>query len=81
MPLMIIGRDKEWSIESAVSDGKPENEIGLFEGKWQELITKQAELNHYSEVLFARGVTHSIHLERPDIIVESVKKMEKLIQL
>ncbi|MCR8642963.1 alpha/beta hydrolase [Paenibacillus sp. N1-5-1-14] len=79
-PLFVIGRDKEFNIQLGIEDGLPEREIRLLEEKWQELIIDQLNLSNHSELLFVQEASHSIHLDRPDIIIESILKfVEKVI--
>ncbi|MFJ5771669.1 alpha/beta fold hydrolase [Psychrobacillus sp. NPDC093180] len=72
VPLIVIGRDKEHSIMLGIEDGLPESEIKIFEEKWQELIMSQGKLSENSRLIIAHGASHSIHIDRPDIIIESI---------
>ena len=72
-PLIVIGRDKEHTIRVGTEDGLPESELRLFEEKWQELIMNQVELSQNSKLILAQEASHSIHLDRPDIIIESIR--------
>ena len=47
-------------------------ELRLFEEKWQELIMNQVNLSQNSKLILAHESSHSIHIDRPDSIVESV---------
>ncbi|MGX1433920.1 pimeloyl-ACP methyl ester carboxylesterase [Cytobacillus horneckiae] len=75
IPLIVIGRDKEHCINLGVMDGLPEWELRVFEEKWQELIMYQANLTQNSNLIFAQNASHSIHFDRPDIIIESINKL------
>lgn len=75
IPLIVIGRDKEHNIKLGIEDGLPESELRIFEEKWQELIMNQAELSENSQLIFAQQASHSIHMDRPDIIIESITWM------
>ena len=72
IPLIVIGRDPEHTIKVGIEDGFPESELRLFEEKWQELVMNQAKLTQNSKLILAKGASHSIHLDRPDIIIESI---------
>ncbi|WP_413527001.1 alpha/beta fold hydrolase [Marinilactibacillus psychrotolerans] len=80
IPLIVIGRDKEHSIKSGALDGLPEWELRLLEEKWQELVMNQANLTQNGEFLLAKNSSHSIHIDRPNMIIDSVSKIiERLI--
>lgn len=75
IPLIVIGRDKEYNIRFGTKDGLPEWELRLFEEKWHELIMNQVNLNKNSQLIIAQEASHSIHIDRPDIIIESIRKI------
>ena len=77
IPLIVIGRDKEYNVKLGIMDGLPKCELRLLEEKWLELITNQANLSNNSELIFAKGSSHSIYTDRPDIIIESINKIVK----
>ncbi|MER2010109.1 MAG: hypothetical protein ABS939_21970, partial [Psychrobacillus sp.] len=54
--------------------------ITLLEDKWEQLIKEQIYLTKKSNLIFAKGSNHSVHLDRPDIIINSVKKIEAEIR-
>jgi len=74
-PLIIIGRDKEYNIQLGVQDGLPEWEMRLLEEKWQELIAEQGKLTNNSELIFAKGSSHSVHTDRPDVIIDAINSI------
>jgi len=74
-PLLVIGRDKEFTIDTGVKEGFPKSELRILEEKWEELIKNQASLSTSSELIFADQSSHSIHLDRPDILIESIEKL------
>lgn len=77
VPLIVLGRDVEYSIKMGVQSGLPVQELRVFEEKWQELITRQGNLSSNSQILFARNSSHSIHMDRPDIIIQSISEIIK----
>lgn len=77
VPLIVIGRDQEHCIRLGIEDGLPASELRLFEEKWQELIMKQVNLSANSKLVLAHEASHSIHIDRPDIIIESITRMVK----
>lgn len=80
LPLIVIGRDKEHCVSIGIREGLPETEITLLEDKWEQLIKEQIYLTKKSNLIFAKGSNHSVHLDRPDIIINSVKKIEAEIR-
>lgn len=79
IPLIVISRDQEHCIKLGVMEGLPEWELKLFEGKWQELVRKQVNLTSNGKLVVARKSGHSVHMDRPDIIVQSIREMKSLI--
>lgn len=75
VPLLIIGRDKDFNIRLGVEEGIPESEITLLEEKWHNLITDQANLSNESELIFAQNASHSIYLDRPEVIINSINNL------
>lgn len=75
VPLIVIGRDKEFTIKSEMNTGIPLWELRRFEEKWTELITNQVELSTEGELIFASNSGHSVFLDRPDILIECIHKI------
>jgi len=72
VPLIVIGRDKEYCIKLETEDGFPEWEVRIYEEKWQELIMDQMNLSSNSKLIFAEQSGHLIYLDRPDILIQSI---------
>ena len=47
----------------------------VLEDKWEELIMKQAQISKNNELIFAKESSHSIHIDRPDIIVTAIDNL------
>lgn len=75
VPLIVLGRDKEFSIKLGTQVGLPDEELRIFEEKWQELITRQVNLSNNRKILFVRNSSHSIHIDRPDIVIQSISEL------
>lgn len=75
VPLIVLGRDKEFSIKLETQNGLPEEELRIFEEKWQELITRQGNLSNNRKIVFVRSSGHSIHIDKPDIIIKSISEI------
>ncbi len=78
IPLIVIGRDKEYNIRLGMMDGIPEEEMRVLEDKWEELIMKQAQISQNSELIFAKESSHSIHIDRPDIVIQAIDSLIKI---
>ncbi len=72
VPLVVIGRDKEYCIKIEAEGDFPEWEIRVYEEKWEELIIEQATLSSNSKLVFAEQSGHLIYLDRPDILIQSI---------
>ncbi|WP_251126113.1 MULTISPECIES: alpha/beta hydrolase [unclassified Exiguobacterium] len=77
IPLIVIGRDSEATIEEGIDGGLPEAEIRLLEETWYELIHQQLRLSNQSELIIAEKAGHQIHLQRPDTIIEAIHRIEQ----
>jgi pimeloyl-ACP methyl ester carboxylesterase len=75
VPLVVIGRDKEYTILSDMDTGIPEWELRRFEEKWEELIREQVKLSKKGELRFAKRSGHAVFLDRPDVLIDSILKM------
>ena len=74
IPLIVIARDKAVSVKAFVEHDIPVEEAILYEDTWREL---QIELSHSSkkgEIVIAEGSDHDVHLDRPDIIIQCLKR-------
>jgi pimeloyl-ACP methyl ester carboxylesterase len=79
LPLIVIGRDKEYTIESESKNGIPKWELIEFEEKWTELITNQSKLSSKGELFFAANSGHSVFLDRPDLVIDCAHRMVQRI--
>ncbi len=77
IPLVVIGRDKKYNIHLGTMEGQPESELRLLEDTWHKLILDQVNLSEDSELIIAQNSSHSIHIDRPDILISSIMKMNK----
>lgn len=75
IPLVVLGRDCEYSTYLAIKEGQPKEEIQLLEHTWQKLIQHQIHLSNKSEYVSVPKSGHSIHLDRPDIVIHSINKL------
>ncbi|MDA2214903.1 alpha/beta hydrolase [Bacillus cereus group sp. Bc227] len=74
-PLIVIGRDPQYSITQLTEGGMPKEEATQLELMWQELIHEQLQLSIHSQYILAEHASHGIENDRPDIIIEAVQSM------
>lgn len=72
VPLIVLGRDMEYCIQVGTQSGLSKEEIGIFEAKWKELVKRQAKLSNMSKIVFVKNASHSIHTDRPDMVIQSI---------
>lgn len=70
MPLLVIGRDANYSINQMTDNGMPCEEAEQLETLWQELIEEQTTLSTNSKRLISEKAGHSIEQDRPDFLIE-----------
>ncbi|MBB4826224.1 pimeloyl-ACP methyl ester carboxylesterase [Sporosarcina luteola] len=73
VPLLVIGRDPDYTIRS--NDEINQADAATIENVWQDLIHEQVELVSNSEYIQAECAGHSIHLDRPDLIIKAIKSL------
>ena len=74
IPLIVIARDKEISIKSFTENDIPEEEAILYENVWRELQIELSQLSGKGELVIAEGSDHQVHLDRPDSVIQSLKR-------
>ncbi|PEL96405.1 alpha/beta hydrolase [Bacillus wiedmannii] len=75
-PLIVIGRDPQYSITQLTEDGMPKEEATQLETMWQELIHEQLQLSINSQYILAEHAGHGIENTRPDIIIEAIHSLQ-----
>ncbi len=75
VPLIVIGRDPQFSITQLTEGGMPKGEATQLESMWQELIHEQSQLSIHSQYILAEHAGHGIENDRPDIIIEAVQSL------
>ena len=74
IPLVVIARDKEISIKSFTENDIPKEEAILYENVWRELQVELSQLSIKGELVIAEGSDHQVHLDRPDSLLQSLKR-------
>jgi len=75
-PLIVIGRDPQYSITQLTEGGMPKKEAIQLEAMWQELIHEQLQLSINSQYILAEHAGHGIENTRPDIIIEAIHSLQ-----
>lgn len=75
IPLIVIGRDPQYSITQLTNDGMPKEEAIQLEAMWQELIHEQLQISINSQYILAEHAGHGIENDRPNIIIEAVQSL------
>ena len=68
IPLIVLGR----TIFPPGPPGFPNEELARI---WNELQEAQARLSSRGDLIFAEGAGHFIHLDRPDLVIESIRRV------
>ncbi|QDF21747.1 MULTISPECIES: alpha/beta fold hydrolase [Bacillus cereus group] len=76
VPLIVIGRDPQYSITQLTEGSMPKEEAIQLETMWQELIHEQLQLFVHSQYIFAEHAGHGIENDRQDIIIEAVHSLK-----
>ncbi|PEW75498.1 alpha/beta hydrolase [Bacillus cereus] len=75
-PLIVIGRDPQYSITQLTEGGMPKEEAIQLEAMWQELIHEQLQLSIHSQYILAEHAGHGIQNDRQDIIIEVIQSLK-----
>ncbi|WP_081257040.1 alpha/beta fold hydrolase [Bacillus wiedmannii] len=75
IPLIVIGRDPQYSITQLTNGGMPKEEAIQLEAMWQELIHEQLQISINSQYILAEHAGHGIENDRPNIIIEAVQSL------
>ena len=75
IPVIIIGRDPEYSIEFMARQGMPEQIAKNIEEVWQKLIKGQMKLSSNSRYIQASNSGHGVYVDNPTIIVEAIMSL------
>lgn len=80
LPLIVLGRDKNYSIQELVKENIPYKEACLFESTWHKLIENQRLISRINTVKYIPNTTHKIHLSNPEEVIQNIKLLEKMIK-
>lgn len=68
VPLIVLAR----TVFPPGPPGFPNDELARL---WNEMQAAQAGLSRRSELIFVEGASHFIHLDRPDVVIESIRRV------
>lgn len=77
IPLTVIARDIEASVNAFVQYNIPEEEAVTYEKVWRELQIELSQLSNKGELIVADRSDHEIHIDRPDIVIQGLKRFKK----
>ena len=75
IPLQILARDPKYSMELQIDEGIPYEEAKIFEDTWNYLIWEQANLSNKSEFHIVDKASHSIHLDKPEVVINTIREL------
>lgn len=75
VPLKILVRDSEYSIEEMISEGAPREEAETLEDALKALACGLKDLSPMSELLVIEKSNHCMNETRPDAIIEVIKEL------
>jgi len=75
VPIKVLCRDFEMMIRISKEIGLPDEEAKAVEELWLAHSKKLLDLSNNSEFVLVKNSNHSMHLSRPDAIIEQVIKM------
>ncbi|WP_291563537.1 MULTISPECIES: hypothetical protein [unclassified Clostridium] len=75
MPIKSIVRDGEIEINKLIEAGIPESEARTLEDLIQELDREKLNYSSKAELIFAKGSSHNIYSDYPEIILETIDKV------
>lgn len=75
IPLIVIARDNKVAEKEWIKYNIPEKEAILYEGQWRKLQVELSLLSEQGRLIVAENSEHEIYLERPDIVINSLKTL------
>jgi len=73
VPVKVVYHTPEKSVDASRAYGIPEKEAVAIETLWETLIREFLELSPKSEWVTAKHSGHMLHVDEPELVVESVK--------
>lgn len=75
IPLIVIARDNRIAEKEWIKYNIPEKEAILYEDQWRKLQSELSQLSEQGRLIIAENSEHEIYLERPDIVISSLKTL------
>lgn len=79
IPIKIICRDEQLSVDNWAKNGVPKIEAEIHERHWRILQEDLRTISNNSELIIARGCDHMIHIENPKVIYETLNSLNLLV--
>lgn len=73
IPLKVIARDIDTSVNAFIQYNIPREEAIKYETKWRELQIELSHLSELGELIIADGSDHEVHIDKPEIVIQSLK--------
>ena len=74
IPLIVIGRDPQYSITQLTNGGMPKRKQHNLK-QCGRTIHEQLQLSIHSQYILAEHAGHGIEIDRPDIIIGAVQSL------
>ncbi|EQB88441.1 hypothetical protein M918_24355 [Clostridium sp. BL8] len=75
IPLIVIARDNKVAEKEWIKYNILEKEAILYEDQWRKLQIELSRLSEQGRLVIAENSEHEIYLERPDIVINSLKTL------
>lgn len=78
VPVKVLYHTPAKSVDASMAYGIPEKEAVAIETLWEALIREFLELSPRSEWVVAKHSGHMLHIDEPELVVESVKELVRV---
>lgn len=75
LPLIVIARDIDVSVEGLVKSDLPREEAIRYENVWRELQVELSNLSPQGKLVIADGSDHEVFLDKPQVIIECLNQL------
>lgn len=75
IPLIVIARDNKVAEKEWIKYNIPGKEAILYEDQWRKLQIELSRLSEQGSLIVAENSEHEVYLDRPDIVINSLKTL------
>jgi len=75
IPLVVIARDKDVSVEAFVKFDIPREEAVRYENVWRELQIGLSKLSPQGKLVIADGSDHEVYIDKPDVLISCLNEL------